>query len=73
MKIIKYYRRDPSSTYAGAEVSLMADDNGYCVVQIACVINDEDVEIMYERAFTSERDAHELYLRKVSVIKTLFV
>lgn len=73
MEMIKYYRRDPSSTYAGAEVSLMADDNGYCVEQIACVINDEDVEIMYERAFTSRQEAHELYMRKKSVIKKLFV
>lgn len=47
MEMIKIYRHRPDHSYAGAEVSLMLDDDGYYIVQIACVINDEDVDIMY--------------------------
>lgn len=73
MKIIKYYRRDPTSTYAGAEVSLMVDDDGHYIVQIVCVINDEDVEVMYERAFKSEQYALDVYNYKVAAFTKLFV
>lgn len=73
MEVIKYQRREPNSTYAGAEVLLTVDDDGFYTVQILCLINDEDVEVMYERSFTSEADAADLYAEKATVLDLLLV